>query len=267
MYPVLFTVHEIPIYSYGIGMLLAFTISTGLVIKYRSKSGISFYHIVDFCLIAIFSIFFAEKIFIFIVSFPHQPFSLIHILKFWERGAHATFGAFLPAAILVAAYCRLKKLPLALTIDFLFPYTMLALAIQRFFGCFLAGCCFGKPTSLPWGIIFPAISRAGARFSATSIHPTQLYYGLSSLFIFGLLIFYQRRQRTAGESTAIGVFGFSLTYFLITFLRGDLVQHSTRWNLTHSQYASLILLGVSTFFMLRRFKLSTPKNQTSTKMG
>ena len=42
-------------------------------------------------------------------------------------------------------------------------------------GCFLNGCCYGRPTTLPWGVKFPPGSFASLEFGDTPVHPSQLY--------------------------------------------------------------------------------------------
>jgi phosphatidylglycerol:prolipoprotein diacylglycerol transferase len=60
-------------------------------------------------------------------------------------------------------------------------------------GCFLNGCCFGRPTSGPFGMVFPEGSQAGSVFPGTAIHPTQLYVVADNLLIVGLLLLIERR--------------------------------------------------------------------------
>lgn len=97
----------------------------------------------------------------------------------------------------------------------------LGIAINRV-GCFLQGCCYGRPTTLPWGVVFPTGSPAWARQmvegdpnvggdgllanllgtgSALSNHPvqpTQLYELLAALAAVGLVVFMLRRNAPAG---------------------------------------------------------------------
>src|SRR4029077_3547831 len=58
-------------------------------------------------------------------------------------------------------------------LDAVAPAGVAGLGVGRL-GCFLAGCCFGRPTTLPWGVIFPALG-------APARHPVQLYAAAGDL--------------------------------------------------------------------------------------
>ena len=76
----------------------------------------------------------------------------------------------------------------------------LAHAIGRL-GCFAAGCCFGKPTALPWGVTFtdPEAARLAGTPLGVPLHPTQLYEAAAEFLNFLLLVWLGGRQRFGGE--------------------------------------------------------------------
>jgi len=183
-----------------------------------------------------------------------------HLLGF-ERGesfaidglinGRGSYPALVITLILLYLYCRIRQIQVLPTLDVLIPYAILLLAIQRTFGCFMAGCCYGTPTNLLWGIVFPFMSRAGQAFPGISIHPTQLYYGFSAFGIWIFLLIYQSSQsaRQTGKITAIGLGLLAFTYFWISFLRDDV---SKILGLTLSQYASIILFILATLLYIRQ---------------
>ena len=67
-------------------------------------------------------------------------------------------------------------MPLLAVLDVVAAPVALGHAIGRL-GCFAAGCCYGKPTSLPWGVTFtnPFAERISGTPLNVSLHPTQLY--------------------------------------------------------------------------------------------
>lgn len=83
-------------------------------------------------------------------QFRGSPFSWFAI---WEGGLEFLGGVFF-ATVVLLLYLRHHKLPIRHYLDIIAIGLMLALAFGRI-GCFLNGCCFGKPTSLPWGVCFP----------------------------------------------------------------------------------------------------------------
>lgn len=83
-------------------------------------------------------------------DFKQDPVS---VFKIWNGGLELLGGVILTVAIILF-YLVYHKLPIRKYLDILAIGLMLALAFGRI-GCLLNGCCFGKPTDLPWGIRFP----------------------------------------------------------------------------------------------------------------
>jgi len=115
----------------------------------------------------------------------------------------------------------------------------LGIAIGRL-GCFFQGCCFGKPTTLPWGVDFgDGILR----------HPTQLYESLFCLILFFVLTAFQKRVRTPGILFAV----FMLFYFLFRFFEEFLRNgHPLYHGLTSFQWVSLAVVGYVLYFRFIR---------------
>lgn len=107
-----------------------------------------------------------------------------------------------------------------------------AIAVGRL-GCFVAGCCYGVPTRLPWGVVFPSVD-------AVPRHPTQLYEALFHAICAGALWYAQRRGWFPGHRVKLYVILYSAYRFLSEFLRPELEF----WGgLTAFQWASLALMA------------------------
>ena len=103
------------------------------------------------------------------------------------------------------------------------------MAISRI-GCLMAGCCFGTPTNLPWGIHYDASSWAYKVHleqrlihfhdkTSLAVHPVQLYQVLGCLTI-ALIVWRTRKQWKAGGSLFLfSVLCYALLRFLIEFVR------------------------------------------------
>ena len=127
------------------------------------------------------------------------------------------YGAILGGLLGGWIYCRLRRLSFAPLADLAAPGIILAQAIGRV-GCILNGCCYGKPTSLPWGFIYP-------RVSGEPVHPTQLYELLGDLIIFALLFWvFRGRLRPSGSLLAMYLALYSALTFTVRFWRGDTEQ-------------------------------------------
>jgi phosphatidylglycerol:prolipoprotein diacylglycerol transferase len=253
MHPFLFEIFGFKLYSYGMVMVIAFIICITITLKSTPRHLLSSQDIYNFCLIIMASLLFGPKLMAIIVQGKFNPDALVEVLKFWERGSFSFFPAFLLAVILIFLYCILKKIPMMKTMDHLLPIAILGVAIQRTFGCFLAGCCYGKPTNLPWGMVFPEVSRAGRHFPGIPIHPTQLYCGISALLIYIFLIWYKNQTQRVGEISALGFMILAFSYFFITFLRGDITWDQLHFHLSGSQYFALVLFfaGLLIFIIIR----------------
>jgi phosphatidylglycerol:prolipoprotein diacylglycerol transferase len=92
---------------------------------------------------------------IFFVAHHFEKFrgNLLGIVATW-RGGLEFLGGVIVATALLLLYLRFHKLPVRRYLDIIVIGLMMGLAFGRI-GCFLNGDCFGKPTSLPWGVRFP----------------------------------------------------------------------------------------------------------------
>ncbi len=84
-------------------------------------------------------------------------------------------------------------------------------------GCFLGGCCFGAPTSGPFGVVFPEGSPPYEYYGgAVAIHPTQLYEAAVLLFIFVILFFFAKK-----EAFPLYLILYGIARFIIECFRAD----------------------------------------------
>ncbi|NPV91263.1 MAG: hypothetical protein HPY50_10890 [Firmicutes bacterium] len=124
------------------------------------------------------------------------------------------YGGLVLAVLAGGAVCLLAGVSIPGLADATAPGLGLSIAIMRV-GCFLAGCCFGNPTELPWGVVFPMFSlphRAQIRdgeiniFGAPDpVHPTQLYELLAALCC-GAVAYLVLKSRKAAPGTAFAAF-------------------------------------------------------------
>ncbi len=155
------------------------------------------------------------------------------------------------------------KLPWWKTADACAP----GIALGNFFGrqgCFAAGCCWGKPTTLPWGVQF---SEAGHRITGVPIdvhlHPVQLYESFSMLIVFFFLLWLYKRKRFSGQIILTYALLYSVVRFAVEFVRddprGDLLGLTTLTGLSTSQMISLIVaVSAVIAFVIRRRKSAVP---------
>ena len=158
-------------------------------------------------------------------------------------GGFASHGALLFGALAGILYARRFRLPLGNVADSVI-LGLCAFGILARLGCFLAGCCYGRPTSLPSGVVFPESSEAAARWGfGVPLHPTQLYEAGYLGCLAALLFLIQKRQPVPGQQLAWLALGYSVARFLNEFARGDSLLEF--WSLTPPQWMSIVLVGIS----------------------
>jgi phosphatidylglycerol:prolipoprotein diacylglycerol transferase len=111
-------------------------------------------------------------------------------------------------------------------------------------GCLLNGCCYGRPSSLPWAIMFPE-GAAGAP-AGVPLHPTQVYEILVVLCMVGVFAAL-KRERWQGTMLLWFLILYGLGRAVTEFWRGDTDHHLYVGPLTLSQ---LICLAAAGFSML-----------------
>jgi phosphatidylglycerol:prolipoprotein diacylglycerol transferase len=136
--------------------------------------------------------------------------------------------------------------------DYAVPGLLLGICIGRI-GCFLAGCCYGSPTTLPWAVHFPSDHPSGG----VGIHPVQLYdsaFGLVGLVACALL---WKRRRFGGEAFAALIVGYAAWRFTTEFVRADADRGV--WfgdTLSTSQLVALATIPVTIALWIRALRLA-----------
>ncbi len=118
--------------------------------------------------------------------------------------------------LLIPVY-RKKALALA---DSAFLAMTLGQAVGRI-GCFLAGCCYGKPTGLPWGVVFPDGVRVEYSLADVPLHPVQIYESILNGASFLILWTIFRRKHYDGQVFSLSLINYGFIRFFLEYLRGD----------------------------------------------
>lgn len=145
-----------------------------------------------------------------------------HLLDFW-RGGFVSFGAYIATPLAAYLYLRIRKVPIWPYLDVLALGTpILQFSIRV--ACLLAGCCYGRPTHVPWAITFtdPA-STAYYYYPNVPLHPTQIYSMLHALllFIFINLYYFKKKNRVPGEVVPVMFIGYLIPRGIIELWRAD----------------------------------------------
>ena len=253
MYPELVRIGSFPINTYGVFLAIAFLSAIFVTVKLAERDGLPRERIYDLSLWMLLASLVGSK-FLMLFTEPEyreQPLQLLS-LDFLRSGG-VFYGGLLGAVL--AGYLLMKryKLPWWKTADACAP----GIALGNFFGrqgCFAAGCCWGKPTSLPWGVKF---TEAGHEITGvptdTHLHPTQLYESFAMLLVFLFLLWLHKRKRFSGQVILAYALIYSIIRFAIEFVRddprGDVFGLTSLTGLSTSQMISLII-GITALIVL-----------------
>src|SRR6266851_4436264 len=253
MYPILFRIYGFPINTYGVFLALAFLGAIFVTVRLAERDGLPKERIYDLCLWLLLSSLVGSKILMFFTEpeyreHPLQLFSLDFL-----RSGGVFYGGLLGA--LIAGYFLMKrwKLPWWKTADACAPGIALGNVLGRQ-GCFSAGCCWGKPTTLPWGVKFTELGHEITGVPTNVyLHPTQLYESFAMLGVFVFLLWLHKRKRFSGQVILAYALLYSIVRFAVEFVRddprGDILGLTTLTGLSTSQLISLIV-GASALVLL-----------------
>lgn len=133
-----------------------------------------------------------------------------------EDAGYVWYGGVLALVPVALWFTRARGLDRGLAADAGAPALALGVGLGRL-GCFLGGCCFGSPTQVPWGVVFPKGSDAGP----LPVHPTQLYESVFGWALLAWMLWREPRRRFKGELLVVGAVTYSLERFVTEFFRGD----------------------------------------------
>ncbi len=173
--------------------------------------------------------------------------NLSYLLRNRTVAGGSFLGTYLGAALCSWLYCRARGLRYARVGDALGAAAPLGLSIMRI-GCLLNGCCYGKPTTLPWGIVFHR--GVPPRLRGIPLHPTQVYEMLGSLAIF-FVVDRLVRPRIAsgrlrpGDGLAASIALYALLRFLNDFVRAGDPGIAAVFGLTVAQWMAVAAIGAA----------------------
>jgi len=174
MHPVICSIGPFTVYSFGLMIAVAALVCSYFFGRDTQKAGIPKETAYDFVFwSALFGILGARVFYILLNLdlYENEPLEMFKL----QNGGLAWQGGLIFAVVHGVIYLKRHKLPVWVFADLAAPYCALGQAIGRV-GCFLNGCCYGKPVW--WGVSFPGHD--------AHLHPTQIYeaVGLLAAFLF-----------------------------------------------------------------------------------
>src|SRR3954451_10230246 len=260
MHPILFEIGGVPVYTYGVLLAAAYLSGLPFALMRARARGLNPERVMDLGIWIIISALAGAKLLLLVVehdTFSSNPAQLLTLL----RSGGVFYGGLIAAVAVALWYLRKHRMPMWSVTDVFAPGIALGHVIGRM-GCFFAGCCFGRPTTVPWAITFH--SEAAAQNAGTllnvPLHPTQLYEAGAELLILVVLLATERKGKLFPGRTFWGyMFLYAVSRFVIEFYRGD--PRGSVGMLTTSQFVSVILapLAIIMLVALRRGSVPEPE--------
>src|SRR5438128_4749129 len=260
MYPRLFELGPVTVYTYGVLLAAAYLLGLKLAMVRAKSRGLDQTRVLDLGIYIIISALVGAKLLLLITdfrSFVSNPSELLSL----ARSGGVFYGGLILAVVVALWYIRRIGLPLWTTCDVFAPGIALGHVVGRM-GCFFAGCCYGRPTTVPWAITFTnpyAAANVGTPLNIP-LHPTQLYEaGAEALILIVLLSTESRGRRFAGRTFWLYMLLYAISRYIIEMFRGD--PRGTVFVFSTSQFISVLLvpLAIAMLVYLGRRETPTPK--------
>ncbi len=258
MHPILFEFGSFTLYTYGVLLAAAYLLGLQFALTRARSRGLQRQRVMDLGIWIIVSALAGAKLMLLVTDFrqyTRSPGALVDLL----RSAGVFYGGLIGAVAVAFVYMWRHRMPVWTTTDVFSPGIALGHAVGRL-GCLMAGCCFGRPTSVPWAITFhnPAASLTSDTPLGVPLHPTQVYEAVVELTILGVLLWLERRGRAfPGRTFWSYALLYAVSRFIIEFFRGD-----PRGNVgvfSTSQFVSLIVAPVSVVMLVWLSRRDDPR--------
>ena len=233
MHNEILTIGSVTIYGYGlmigIGVMLAMIIGDKRA-KGKGLNGELVYGLT----IAVVILGFAAAKVLFIITkwkdFIKDP------LSYLSSEGFVVYGGIIGGILVAILYCKLKKVNGFDYLDLMVPSVALAQGFGRI-GCFLAGCCYGRETTSPLGVVF-----THSAFAPNNVRliPTQLIMSAGDFIIAAVLFWFAAKPRKRFQTTILWVLLYSIGRFFVEFLRAD--ARGTVGPLSTSQFIAVICI-------------------------
>lgn len=253
MHPELFHIGDFTVHGYGFMIMLGAILMYFYVSTVAKKDlGIEPDKIQTLTILIIVSAFVGGKLFFYFEKPDYYFNPMSNMFKNFRTG-FVFYGSLIFAIPTTIWYFRKQKWPVWPMMDRIAIGACILHMCGRM-GCFLAGCCHGLPTDVPWAVTFTDPGSQATPLN-TPLHPTQLY----EIFMIGaiLLVLIQltRHKKFDGQVFIIYIILYAIGRGIIEIFRGDIRRgFIIDGILSHSQLISLFIIGIAVWGYLRLAK-------------
>jgi phosphatidylglycerol---prolipoprotein diacylglyceryl transferase len=268
VHPVLFQLGGITIYTYGVLVATGVLLGMWYARAQAPHSGVDPDKIWNMAIYTILIALVLAKVWLVISEWDYYSthFREIFSLATFQSGG-AFYGGIIGAIATILLYTYFQKMPILSVLDVSAGALPLGHAIGRL-GCFAAGCCYGKPTTLPWAVTFtnPAAQQIAGTPLGVHLHPTQLYESAAEFLNFLFLVWLGKRQSFKGQILGTYFLLYGIERGTIEFFRGDpgrtMLFHDT---VSLMQIVSVGLILTGSFIWFRGLRGAAPVSPASSR--
>lgn len=242
MYPNLITIGPITLHTYGLFVAIGFFVGLLVTVRLGKSEGFGSQQIMDMGFIIILSAIIGSRVMYVLMNASYYTRAPLDMLKIWEGGLVFS-GGVLGVVLTMLWYVKRHSLPLGKIADLWAPAIAVGQGIGRI-GCFMAGCCYGKPTDSICGVVFTH-SHSLARPLNVPLHPTQIYSSLSCFVIFLVVLVLYSKKKFEGQVFLWLMIMHSTARLAIERFRGDDRGILLGSNMSMTQLVAILILITS----------------------
>ena len=237
MFPILFEWHGFELRTYGVVVALALLSAVWIAAKEARRRGYAPELVYDFVPYALIAGIIGARVYYVLFSQPgyfrEHP---LEIVAFWHGGI-GVIGSLIGVFLAVLWYCRRKGVSVLTFADTLAPGIALAQVVGQF-ACLANGDSYGKPTNLPWAIVYTD-PRSLAPLNVP-LHPIEIYE-MFAYFIVFLVVWARRKQTPSGATLMTYLIAYGVARFVVEFFRGNPATFG--WGIPAAQVFSVALIA------------------------
>ena len=250
MFPDLFSIGPFTLHTYGLFVATGFFVGLMVTVKLGKSEGIKPQQTMDLGFLIILAAIIGSRILYVLINISYFIERPLDIFKIWQGGLVFS-GGVIGVILTVIWYTRKHHLSFWRIADLWAPAMAIGQGIGRI-GCFMAGCCYGKPTGVKWGVVFTdPHSLAPLNIP---LHPTQLYSVAYGFIIFIILLLLYSRKKFEGQVSLWLLVLHSTARLLVERFRGDDRGLLLGGDMSITQLVTLLILVVAiiTLFIFKR---------------
>lgn len=263
MCPVLFKIGAFELRSYGLALTISVALGIWIAMKRAPRFGIKKEMILDFAAIIMIAAIIGSRFWYVVYHINEFRGHWLDTINPFQNGTIGIAGLSMVGGVVLAiisalVYAKINKLNFLNLGDSIAPVFLLGEGIVRLGGCFLNGCCFGRPTDSFAGMVFPPESVAGSIFPHTHLWPAQLFASALGFIGFVLVLWLGRKPNFSGFTFWLVFFYYSIDRFMVDQFRSyetpQVLATLGPITINANHLLLLALFVVSGYFLIRGWR-------------